>query len=248
MEERTLKERIISILAIAICAYLFYATVFGPYKTTMVHRAIFLAVMLILFFGSAKPLGKGRLADWIGLVNYCPSTFSLGYMVVYWEEIISAAGATYLSKFQIFLGFVIILVVLEAVRRMNLVLFFLALAGMAYTLYGNYLPGILGHAGMDFDRFVYLTAYSHEGIFGLGTAVAATYLFMFMLFSTTLQETGAGEFFMKFANAFVGKTRGGPAKCAVVASGLTGTMIGSSIGNVVTVGTLTIPMMKKDGI
>jgi TRAP transporter 4TM/12TM fusion protein len=240
-------EQFISLVAISLCAYLFYATVFGPYKTTMVHRAIFLAMMLIIFFGSAKPLGKRRLAlgaDWIIIAL---STFSLGYMVVYWEEIISAIGATYLSRLQILLGFVIILVVLEAVRRMNLVLFFLALAGIGYTLYGNWLPGILGHPGMDFDRFVYLTAYSHEGIFGLGTAVAATYLFMFMLFSTTLQETGAGEFFMKFANAFVGKTRGGPAKCAVVASGLTGTMMGSSIGNVVTVGTFTIPMMKKMG-
>ena len=247
MENRHRIEKIISILAISLCAYLFYATVFGPYKTTMVHRAIFLALMLIIFFGSAKPLGKGRLALGVDWVIIALSTFSLGYMVVFWEEIISAAGATYLSKFQILLGFIIILVVLEAVRRMNLVLFILALVGIAYTLYGSYLPGILGHAGMDFDRFVYLTAYSHEGIFGLGTAVAATYLFMFMLFSTTLQETGAGEFFMKFANAFVGRTRGGPAKCAVVASGLTGTMMGSSIGNVVTVGTFTIPMMKKMG-
>ncbi len=247
MEERPFKEKVISVFAIAICAYLFYATVFGPYKTTMVHRAIFLAAMLIIFFGSSKPLGKGRLALTVDWLIIALSTFALGYMVVNWEEIISAIGATYLTRLQISLGFIIILVVLEAVRRMNLVLFFLAIGGMVYTLYGNYLPGLLGHAGMDFDRFVYLTAYSHEGIFGLGTAVAATYLFMFMLFSTTLQETGAGEFFMKFANAFVGRTRGGPAKCAVVASGLTGTMIGSSIGNVVTVGTLTIPMMKKMG-
>ncbi len=240
-------EKGISVIAIALCAYLFYATVFGPYKTTMVHRAIFLALMLIIFFGSVKPLGRGRLAmglDWLIIVF---STYSLGYMVFFWEEIISAIGATYLSRLQIFLGFIIILVVLEAVRRMNIALFFLALGGIGYTLYGNYLPGILGHPGMDFNRFVYLTAFSHEGIFGLGTAVAATYLFMFMLFSTALQQTGAGAFFMKFANAFVGRTRGGPAKCAVVASGLTGTMMGSSIGNVVTTGAFTIPMMKKMG-
>jgi TRAP transporter 4TM/12TM fusion protein len=247
MVSRNLIEKIISIIAISLCAYLFYATTFGPYKTTMVHRAIFLAMMLIIFFGSSKPLGQGRWALGVDWFIIALSTFSLGYMVVFWEEIISAVGATYLSRLQILVGFIIILVVLEGVRRMNFVLFILALSGIGYTLYGNYLPGILGHPGMDFDRFVYLTAYSHEGIFGLGTAVAATYLFMFMLFSTALQETGAGEFFMKFANAFVGRTRGGPAKCAVVASGLTGTMMGSSIGNVVTVGTFTIPMMKKMG-
>jgi len=158
MVNRNLIERIISIIALSLCAYLFYATVFGPYKTTMVHRAIFLALMLIIFFGSIKPLGQGRLAlglDWL-IIAF--STYSLGYMVFFWEEIISAIGATYLSRLQIFLGFMIILVVLEAVRRMNFALFILALAGIGYTLYGNYLPGMLGHPGMDFDRFVYLTA------------------------------------------------------------------------------------------
>ena len=247
MLNRGLVEKIISILAISLCAYLFYATVFGPYKTTMVHRAIFLAIMLIIYFGSTKPLGQGVLAvgvDWLIIIF---STFSLGYMVFYWEEIISAIGATYLSNLQIFVGFVIILVVLEAVRRISFALFILALIAIGYTLYGNYLPGILGHAGMDFNRFVYLTAFSHEGIFGLGLAVVATYLFMFLLFSTTLYETGAGDFFIKFANAFVGRTRGGPAKCAVVADAITGTMMGSSIGSVVATGTFTIPMMKKLG-
>ena len=151
MVSRNLIEKIISIIAISLCAYLFYATTFGPYKTTMVHRAIFLAMMLIIFFGSSKPLGQGRWALGVDWFIIALSTFSLGYMVVFWEEIISAVGATYLSRLQI-------LVVLEGVRRMNFVLCILALSGIGYTLYGNYLPGILGHPGMDFDRFVYLTA------------------------------------------------------------------------------------------
>jgi len=240
-------EKIISIISLSLCAYIFYATVFGPYKTTLVHRAIFLAVMLIIFFCSSKPLGRRRLTLGIDFLLVSFSTISLGHMVYYWEEILSAIGATYLSNLQIGLGFVIILMVLEAVRRISFSLFIIALLAIGYTLYGNYLPGILGHAGMDFNRFVYLTAYSHEGIFGLGIAVVATYLFMFLLFSTTLYETGAGDFFIKFANAFVGRTRGGPAKCAVVADAITGTMMGSSIASVVTTGTFTIPMMKKLG-
>ena len=84
-------------------------------------------------------------------------------------------------------------------------------------------------------------------MFGLGLAVASTYIFMFMLFSTALQQTGASDFFLKLTNSLVGRTRGGPAKSAVLASGLTGSMIGSSIGNVVTTGSITIPLMKKSG-
>jgi TRAP transporter 4TM/12TM fusion protein len=100
---------------------------------------------------------------------------------------------------------------------------------------------------MGFKRFVYLTAFSQEGIFGLGLAVASTYLFMFILFSTALQQTGASDFFLKLTNSLVGRTRGAPAKCAVVASGLLGTVSGSSIANVVTTGSFTIPLMKKMG-
>ncbi|MEJ2726654.1 MAG: TRAP transporter fused permease subunit [Deltaproteobacteria bacterium] len=126
-------------------------------------------------------------------------------------------------------------------------MFAIALCAIAYTFFGNYVPGAFSHAGMGFKRFIYLTAFSHEGVFGLGLAVASTYIFMFMLFSTALQQTGASDFFLKLTNSLVGKTRGGPAKSAVLASGFTGSMIGSSIGNVVTTGSITIPLMKKSG-
>jgi len=173
--------------------------------------------------------------------------FALGYLVIFWRNILAAIGGTYLSTLQILVGFFIILFMLEGVRRISLPLFILALIAIGYILYGNYLPGIFSHAGMGVKRFIYLTAYSHEGIFGLALAVASTYLFMFILFSTALQESGASDFFLRLTSALVGKTRGGSAKSAVIASGLTGTMIGSSIGNVVTTGSITIPMMKRSG-
>jgi TRAP transporter 4TM/12TM fusion protein len=240
-------DRIVSLFAISLCAYIFYATIWGPYKTTIVHRAIFLGVMMIIFFWSAKPLGRGRLSLFIDTFIVLIIVFALGYVVIFWRDILAAIGGTYLSTLQILVGFFIILFMLEGVRRVSLPLFILALIAIGYILYGDYLPGILSHAGMGVKRFIYLTAYSHEGIFGLALAVASTYLFMFILFSTALQESGASDFFLRLTSALVGKTRGSSAKSAVVASGLTGTMIGSSIGNVVTTGSITIPMMKRSG-
>lgn len=244
---RSVIEKLVSVISIAICAYIFYATIWGPYKTTIVHRAIFLSIMLAIFFWSSKPL-RGTVGFLIDNVLVAATLFALGYVTFFWQHILAAIGGTYLTPLQLTVGSIIIISCLEAVRRMSLPLFGIALAAVAYTLFGNYIPGTFSHAGMGFKRFIYLTAFSHEGIFGLGLAVAATYLFMFILFSTVLQKTGASDFFLSLTNALVGKTRGGPAKSAVLASGLTGTMIGSSIGNVVTTGSITIPMMKRLGL
>ena len=200
-------EKIVSLFAIFLCAYIFYATIWGPYKTTIVHRAIFLGVMLLIFFWSTKPLGRGRLSVSIDTLLVLLTVFALGYVVIFWKNILAAIGGTYLSTLQIMVGFVIMLAVLEAVRRISIPLFGIALVAIAYILFGNYLPGILSHAGMGVKRFIYLTAFSHEGVFGLGLAVSSTYLFMFILFGTALQETGASDFFLKFTNSLVGKTR-----------------------------------------
>lgn len=240
-------ERSISALAVAICVYMFYAAFFGPYKTTIVHRAIFLAAMLIPFFWSICPLGKTRLAFLVDSLLVVASVISLGYVVFFWEAILSAIGGRFLTTSQLAVGCVIILVILEGVRRISLGLLVIVIAAICYTMFGNYLPGDFSHAGMGFKRFIYLSAFSHEGIFGLGLAVASTFLFIFVLFSTALQETGAADFFLKFTNTLVGQMRGAPAKCAVVASGLTGTVSGSSIANVVTTGSVTIPLMIKMG-
>jgi TRAP transporter 4TM/12TM fusion protein len=245
--KKNIGEKIISVLAVALCAYLFYATIWGPYKTTIVHRAIFLGVMLIIFFHSSKPVKAKRIALLLDCLLVLGTLFSLGYLVIFWKSIISAIGSSYLTFIQLFAGALIIVLVMEAVRRISLPLFFIALAAIGYTMFGDYLPGVISHAGMGFKRFIYLTAFSHEGVFGLGLAVASTYIFMFMLLSAALQKTGASDFFLRLTNSMVGKTRGGPAKSSVVASGLTGCIIGSSIGNVVTTGSITIPMMKKAG-
>lgn len=244
---RNVFEKITTAFSLAICAYIIYATIWGPYKTTIVHRAIFLGIMIPIFILSSKPLGASRLARWIDVVLAASCMAALGYVVICWKDILGAIGGAYLSPAQLLVGSVIIFVCLESVRRVSWPLLSIALLAVSYTLFGHLIPGELSHAGMNFKRFIYLTAFSHEGIFGLGLAVASTYLFMFMIFSSALKETGASDFFLRFTNSLVGKTRGGPAKGAVIASGLTGMMVGSSVGNVVTTGSITIPLMKRTG-
>lgn len=250
--KRTPLQWVIRVLAILFTGYMFYATIFGPYKTTIVHRALFLMMMSFLFFAAGKPLkfknGRfPRLARAIDWVLIAASVFCAGYIVVDYRSVLALFTANQLSTAQIVMATVLVIVVLEMARRTSLTFFILALIGVAYSMFGNYLSGPLNHAGLSFRRLVYLTSYTEEGIFGLGLSVASTYLFMFILFGACLQGTGAANVMMDFCNGLFGKYDGGPAKTSVVSSALMGTVSGSSISNVVTTGSITIPLMKKLG-
>lgn len=122
----------------------------------------------------------------------------------------------------------------------------LALAFVAYALWGGALPGFLGHRGYEFDRTL-ATLASTEAIFGFAMAAAATYIVLFVTFGAFLRATGVGQFFIRLATALAGRQRGGPAKVAIFASALFGTVSGSSMGNVAAVGVFTIPLMKRVG-
>ncbi len=250
---RSLLDWVIRILAVLFTVYMFYATVFGPYKTTIVHRALFLVVMLFIFFTRGKPLRFGkanlfpkvaRALDWILTISV---TVALGYMILYFEDVLRLFSATQLQDWQVVLGTIILVAVLETARRTSTTFFILALAGVLYTMFGHSLPGMFNHAGMSYQRMIFLTVFTEEGVFGLGLAVASTFLFMFILFGAMLQGTGASVFLMNICNGLVGKYDGGAAKTAVVGSALMGSVSGSSISNIVTTGSITIPLMKRLG-
>ena len=240
-------------LSVLFAIYMFYATIEGPYKTTIVHRALFLVVMLFIFFSSESPLKigkKGRyktlskIIDWILIIA---GVVSLGYVVLYYDRLLGAMGASSLNNWEIFSGILIIICVLEMARRTNIAFFILGILGVAYTIFGNYLPGMFNHPGMSFRRMIFLTSFTEEGIFGLGLSVASTYLFMFIMFGAALTGTRASLYLMHLCNGLVGRMDGGPAKTAVIGSGLMGMVSGSSIANVVSTGSITIPLMKKLG-
>ena len=241
---------VLRIVGLGLFAYMAYATLFGPYKTTVVHLAIFAAVTLfIAFIGRERSSSfRFRLAQWaLDIIAATSAVGSMLYLIVEYERLLNLWGSTYLTSVDVWVGMIMIVVALEAARRQSIVLALLGAAGSAYMVFGASLPGVFSHAGMDLQRFVYVVSYTSEGIFGTGLKVAATYLFMFMMFGATLQATKTGDFIMKLANAGLGRQTGGAAKGAMAASAGLGTMVGSSVGNVVATGSFTIPLMIRTG-
>jgi TRAP transporter 4TM/12TM fusion protein len=145
-------------------------------------------------------------------------------------------------------GTVLVLLVLEATRRtLGLALPVLSLCFIAYGLAGPWLPGPLRHKGLTYEILLDQTVFTSEGLFGIPLGVAASYVILFIIFGAFLEKSGAGQFFMNFANAVAGAQRGGPGKVAVVSSSMFGTISGSAVANVMVDGWLTIPMMKRTG-
>lgn len=242
-------EKGLTAIAVALAVYMVYASLYGPYKTTIVHLALYLMVALVIYYlqqpgGDVKRHSRRRMLDWLMALA---TIASLGYVIIEFERVMNLFGAPFLTTGDLVFGTFLVAVVLEASRRESLGFFLLSILGILYILFGWLLPGILNHPGMDYPRFIYLTAYTSEGVFGLGLRVASSYLFMFLLLSSAMTKTKTGDFIINLCNAFVGHKAGGPAKSAVLASAGLGTMVGSSIGNVVTTGTFTIPLMKRTG-
>lgn len=153
-----------------------------------------------------------------------------------------------LSGWAMGVGTVIVLLTLEATRRATgLGLLIVVLLFMAYNLLGHRLDGVIGHGYISVADFVEITVFTTNGVFGVPVRVAASYAFLFVLFGTLLSRTGGGEFFFNFAAALNGRRVGGPAKIAVISSGFYGMLSGSSVSDVVTTGSITIPMMRRMG-
>ncbi len=238
----------LSAIGISLFAYMIYAMFWNPFSTRVQHLALYLlAVLLIYFLGDVsnperKPILKA--CDWFfGLAG----AGALLYHIFAFERIVNGWGANFLNTWDFVTGGVLVIVILEAARRQSISFSLLSILSILYIIFGQQLPGILGHPGMDLKRFLYMTAYTSEGIFGVGLEVAVSYLFMFILLSSAMEKTKTGEFIIGLCNAGFGHRAGGPAKSAVVASGALGSFVGSPIGNVVTTGTFTIPLMKRTG-
>ncbi len=246
ISRKTPLQRLLSAAGITFCFYMFYAAFYGPYKTEIVHLAIMLSVLLPIFFldqpGRRHPALRAADSVWALL-----ALVAGGYVILNFDHLLNLWGAPFMTTTDVVIGVVLVLVVLEAARRSSFAFFVLASLGVLYILYGNLAPGLLRHSGMDLSRFIYLTAYTSEGVFGAGLRVASAYLFMFMLLSAALHRTKTGILLMDLCNAKFGHRVGGPAKSTVVASGAMGTMVGSAIGNVVTTGAFTIPLMIRSG-
>ncbi len=149
---------------------------------------------------------------------------------------------------DIIIGIVLTILLLEAARRViGPALPVIAICFCIYAFLGPYMPDLIAFKGVSLNRFVGQMTMSTEGIYGIPLDVSATIVFLFVLFGAMLDKAGAGRYFIQLALSLLGGFKGGPAKAAILGSGLTGMVSGSSIANIVTTGTFTIPMMKKVG-
>ena len=119
---------------------------------------------------------------------------------------------------------------------------------LLFSIFGQKMPDLISHQGLSITRLVGYHWFGGEAIFGIPISVSVSFIFLFVLFGATLDAAGGGKYFLNLAFALVGKMRGGPAKAAILASGLTGLISGSSVANTVTTGTFTIPIMKRTGL
>jgi TRAP transporter 4TM/12TM fusion protein len=248
----------ITLTAIALSLFQLYTAGIQPlglfYQRTA-HLGFILFLAFLLFPASGQSRPRTWWAWCIDAAFLAASFLSGFYIIWYLDDIIARAG--WWSQADIIVGVICVIAVLEASRRavglgltiIGAIAILYALAGARGALpgLGEWMPGLLSHRGASLDRLVGQLYLGQEGIFGLPLGVAATYVFMFVLFGAFLEKTGAGKFFIDLAFAATGRKPGGPAKAAVIASAGMGSISGSAIANVVTTGAFTIPLMKKLG-
>lgn len=233
---------------------LFYA--FHPINTTQarsIHLAFAVGIAFLLFpaCSSKKAHIKNPFYDWILLILAIGVILlAIGVILYPCIEFYSLAkrpGAY--TKFDIWVAVVALVVLFEVGRRtIGLALSIIAFIFLLYCYFGQYMPDIIAHQGASINRLAGYMFLTTEGIFGVPLGVSTNFIYLFVLFGALLDRAGAGQYFINVAFAFLGRFRGGPAKASVIASGLSGMVSGSSTANVVTVGTFTIPLMKKAGL
>lgn len=249
--------RVIAAVGVALSLFQLYVAGIKPLGL-FYQRPIHLGFILVLCFLIYAP--KGRFAR-RGPFGWALDSVLIAASVVVgvWVplNIDSIANAVYPRDIDIYVGIITIVLVLEAARRavglgmtvIGAIFLVYAFAGRRGELpwLADWLPGILNHRGFSLERVASQMTLGQEGIYGIPLGVAATFVFVFVLFGAVLEVTGAGKFFIDLAYATTGRQRGGPAKAAIVASAGMGSISGSAIANVVTTGAFTIPLMKKLG-
>ncbi|MDB9807754.1 TRAP transporter permease [Candidatus Pelagibacter sp.] len=218
-------------------------------------RAIHLGFALTLAF-LIYPISKKKNISIFDILISFIAAFCCLYIYFFYDQLVDRGGilltVTIWEKFnlpvELIIGSCGILILIEATRRVfGLPLVIIAVCFLLFSYFGRYAPEIISHGGLSLNRLVGFQWLDQEAIFGIPIGVSVDFIFLFVLFGALLETAGGGKYFLDLAFAMVGKMRGGPAKAAILGSGMTGLISGSSIANTVTTGTFTIPIMKKTG-
>jgi TRAP transporter 4TM/12TM fusion protein/TRAP transporter TAXI family solute receptor len=235
-----------------------YAAGVSPF-TALVQRPVHLALMATLgFLGvgvqrtlraptapDAAPTSE-RIRGAVGWILAALSIVVCGYLALENQELVARSGNP--TRLDLVMGAVTLLLVLELARRATgWGLIAVCILALGYAFSGPYLPGFLAHRGYGVTRLIEHLYLSTEGVWGIPLGVSADFVYLFVLFGAVLETAGGGALLIALANRIAGRTRGGPAKTAAVASAFMGSLSGSAVANVVTTGTFTIPLMKRAG-
>ena len=227
---------------------------FGMFKG-LPARAIHLGFALLLAF-LIFPYARGKKVNFIDILIAITGAICCLYIYVFYDQLVDRGGILLKINFtndftipvELMLGIIGMLILLEATRRViGVPLVVIAVCFLLFSYFGQYAPDIISHGGLSLKRLVGFQWFDQEAIFGIPIGVSVDFIFLFVLFGALLETAGGGKYFLDLAFAMVGKMRGGPAKAAILGSGMTGLISGSSIANTVTTGTFTIPIMKKTG-
>lgn len=239
--------KVISAIAITFSVFQIYTAFYGVLDAQL-QRAVHLGfglTLIYLLYPTCKSWRRDRLHP-LDLLLAVLGAATPAYILIQYQELVLRAGTV--NDTDLLFGTIGILLVIEATRRVvGIPMVSVVLLFLAYAFIGPYAPGLLAHRGLTMEQLVGHLYFTTEGVFGIPMGVSSTFIFLFILFGAYLETTGLGKFFIDIANAIAGWASGGPAKVAVLSSGLMGMVSGSSVANVAGTGCFTIPMMKKLG-
>ena len=232
---------------VAICMSAFQLmTAFIGALPAMEQRSAHLGFALVLIYLQSCLKSKKAIGKIIAMIMLIAALFTSVYAFFWWEDMNGRVAMP--EQIDLICAAILTIAILDATRRrLGNVLAGLGLLFILYARFGNYLPSAISHRGYSFQRifsFIYMDTF---GAYGQVLGISATYIFLFILFGSFLEYSGAGKFFIEIATAAVGKSKGGTAKVATIASCLFGMVSGSAPANVMAVGPLTVPMMEKSG-
>jgi len=218
-------------------------------------RAIHLGFALLLAF-LIFPISRSKKISIMDILISIIGALCCLYIYFFYDQLVNRGGIllkitlspNIIIPIELIIGMIGILILLEATRRViGIPLVIIAICFLLFSYFGQYAPDMISHGGLSLKRLVGFQWFDQEAIFGIPIGVSVDFIFLFVLFGALLETAGGGQYFLNLAFAMVGKMRGGPAKAAILGSGMTGMISGSSVANTVTTGTFTIPIMKKTG-
>ncbi|WP_435148996.1 TRAP transporter permease [Candidatus Pelagibacter bacterium nBUS_32] len=231
--------------------FMFNVGMFKGLPARAIHLGFALTLAFLIF-----PITKNTKISIFDIIISLVAAFSCLYIYFFYDQLVDRGGVLLNLQIgdsinlpiELIIGSCGIIILLEATRRaIGLPLVIIAICFLLFSYFGRYAPEIISHGGLSLNRLVGFQWLDQEAIFGIPIGVSVDFIFLFVLFGALLETAGGGKYFLDLAFAMVGKMKGGPAKAAILGSGMTGLISGSSIANTVTTGTFTIPIMKKTG-